>query len=146
MPEATTAVEPTGFAAALALAIAVETAWASLRPGALVRRPRLEIDPSTEPRLPARDPATEAPAHAVVRYRRGVRTGCAAPEAVQRTLLAVGRPIALASAMLVLGFGSVAVSEFATLRQFGVLSAWTLGVCALADLVLLPALLVRSRT
>jgi predicted RND superfamily exporter protein len=47
--------------------------------------------------------------------------------------------------MLVLGFASVAASEFATLRQFGVLSAWTLAVCAATDLVLLPALLVRAR-
>ena len=47
--------------------------------------------------------------------------------------------------LLVLGFGSVACSGFATLREFGLLSAWTLAVCILADLLLLPAVLVRWR-
>ena len=57
----------------------------------------------------------------------------------------MGRPVAVASVMLCLGFLSVAFSEFATLRQFGVLSAVTLGICAFTDLLLLPAILVRAR-
>jgi len=39
----------------------------------------------------------------------------------------------------------VAFSEFATLRQFGLLSAATMAVCAATDLLLLPAILVRAR-
>ena len=89
--------------------------------------------------------AIDDTAHTLVRYRFERRAGHDPQEAVRRATLAVGRPIALASLMLVLGFGSVAASEFATLRQFGLLSAWTLGVCAVTDLVLLPALLVRTR-
>ena len=45
----------------------------------------------------------------------------------------VGRPVAITTLTLCLGFLSVAFSEFATLRQFA------------ADLILLPALLVRAR-
>ncbi len=84
-------------------------------------------------------------AHYLVRYRGERWLGCAPEEAVRRCTRAVGRPIALASAMLILGFGSIAASEFATLRQFGVLSAYTLAVCIAADLWLLPAILVRLR-
>jgi predicted RND superfamily exporter protein len=89
--------------------------------------------------------AIDDTAHYLVRYRAERRAGAGPEEAVQRCTLVVGRPIALASAMLVLGFASVAASEFATLRQFGVLSAWTLAVCVVADLLLLPAILVRAR-
>jgi predicted RND superfamily exporter protein len=84
-------------------------------------------------------------AHYLVRYRGERRLGHAPEAAIARATRAVGRPISLAAAMLVLGFGSVALSEFATLRQFGLLSAWTLAVCILADLLLLPAMLVRWR-
>ncbi len=84
-------------------------------------------------------------AHYLVRYRAERRAGRAPEQAILRCTQAVGRPVALASAMLVLGFASVAASEFATLRQFGVLSAWTLAVCFVGDLLLLPALLVRAR-
>ncbi len=89
--------------------------------------------------------AIDDTAHYLVRYRAERRSGRGPQDAVLRTTCSVGRPIALASAMLVIGFASVAASEFATLRQFGMLSAWTLAVCAATDLVLLPALLVRLR-
>src|SRR5262245_9482358 len=84
-------------------------------------------------------------AHYLVRYRGERRLGCSPDEAIRRCTQMVGRPIALANAMLILGFGSVAASEFATLRQFGALSAYTLVVCIVADLLLLPAVLVRAR-
>jgi predicted RND superfamily exporter protein len=84
-------------------------------------------------------------AHYLVRYRAERRAGLGPEAAILRCTRAVGRPVALASAMLVLGFASVAASEFATLRQFGVLSAYTLLVCCVADLLLLPAILVRTR-
>lgn len=57
----------------------------------------------------------------------------------------VGRPIAIGTLMLVLGFGAVMASGFATLREFGLLSSVTMALCALTDLVLLPAILVRFR-
>jgi len=89
--------------------------------------------------------AIDATAHYLVRYRAERASGAVPAEAVSRTSRSVGRPIAIASAMLCLGFASVAVSEFATLREFGLLAALTMGICFLTDLLLLPALLVRWR-
>ena len=89
--------------------------------------------------------AIDATAHYLVRYRAERRAGAAPEEAVRATSLAVGRPVLLGAAMLALGFFAVAASEFATLRQFGVLTAFTMLVCAAGDLLLLPALLVRWR-
>ena len=47
--------------------------------------------------------------------------------------------------MLACGFLAVAASQFATLREFATLSSFTVMLCALCDLMLLPALLVRLR-
>ncbi len=83
--------------------------------------------------------------HYMVRYGRERNAG-ATPEAAARAATRrVGRPIAITSLMLVLGFGIVMASAFATLTEFGGLAAWTMASCLLADLVLLPALLVRVR-
>jgi predicted RND superfamily exporter protein len=89
--------------------------------------------------------AIDATAHYVIRYRGERLAGYGPEEAVLRTTASVGRPVAIASAMLAVGFLAVAFSEFATLRQFGQLTALTMTVCALTDLTLLPALLVRLR-
>ena len=47
--------------------------------------------------------------------------------------------------MLSLGFAVIALSSFATLREFGVLFAVTMVICLATDLVLLPALIARLR-
>jgi len=83
--------------------------------------------------------------HFLVRYRRERRRGASPEAAARRTGLAVGRAIVITSAMLAAGFGVIALSGFATLREFGLLFAATVGLCVVADLVLLPALLVRLR-
>ena len=64
-------------------------------------------------------------------------------EAIRETGRRVGRAIAITSLMLCVGFGVVALSGFASLREFGLLSALTMLLCAVADLVLLPAVLAR---
>jgi len=89
--------------------------------------------------------AIDATAHYLVSYRAERRRGRSPEEAVQSTGVRVGRPVAIASTMLMLGFLSIAFSEFASLRQFAFLSAFTMLVCCLADLTLLPALLLRWR-
>jgi predicted RND superfamily exporter protein len=89
--------------------------------------------------------AIDGTAHYTIRFRAERLLGASRDEAVMRTTLAVGRAISIASAMLILGFLAVCFSEFATLRQFGWLSAFTMAVCGLADLTLTPALLVRAR-
>jgi predicted RND superfamily exporter protein len=64
---------------------------------------------------------------------------------VRACLLEVGRPIVMTSLMLMLGFLVVLASGFATLREFGYLTAVTMAICLAADLLLLPALLARAR-
>jgi len=90
--------------------------------------------------------AVDDTVHFLVRYGRERRRGLSPEEAALLSARRTGRAIAITSLMLMAGFLVVAFSSFATLRQFGILSAATMGVCLLADLVLLPALLVRTRS
>ncbi len=83
--------------------------------------------------------------HFLVRYRRARRAGRDAAAASRECVREVGRPIAITSVMLVLGFAVVALSGFETLSEFGALIGLTMGVCLATDLVLLPAILVRAR-
>jgi len=83
--------------------------------------------------------------HFLVRYLGERRTGAQPEEAARRCSIHVGRPVAITSVMLILGFLVIAFSEFATLREFGVLSALTMAICLGTDLILLPAILVRAK-
>jgi predicted RND superfamily exporter protein len=51
----------------------------------------------------------------------------------------------ISALMLMAGFLTITVSGFATIREFGWLSALTMAVCLAADLLMLPALLARAR-
>ena len=83
--------------------------------------------------------------HLLVRYREERAAGHGPESAVRQCLRSVGRPVAITSLMLAAGFLTISFSEFATLREFGVLTATTMGLCLATDLVLLPALLLRAR-
>ncbi|HET6304204.1 MAG TPA: MMPL family transporter [Myxococcota bacterium] len=83
--------------------------------------------------------------HTLVRYRSERRAGLSPEAAVLLTTRRVGRPIATTSLVLVAGFLVIALSGFATLREFGALSALTMTICLVCDLTLLPALLARTR-
>jgi hypothetical protein len=82
-------------------------------------------------------------AHYLFRWKHERRLRADAADAIDETTRRVGRAIAITSVMLCLGFGVIALSGFASLREFGWLSALTLGICVVADLTLLPALLAR---
>jgi hydrophobe/amphiphile efflux-3 (HAE3) family protein len=88
--------------------------------------------------------AVDDTVHYLVRYRAERRAGHAPDVANRICVRRIGRPIAITSAMLMAGFLVVGLSSFATLRQFGLLSAATMGLCLMSDLVLLPALLRRT--
>ncbi len=62
--------------------------------------------------------------------------------ALTRTMAAVGRPIVFTSAVLTLGFWIFCVSDFLGTRNFGFLTGVTVVVALLADLIVLPAVLV----
>jgi predicted RND superfamily exporter protein len=89
--------------------------------------------------------AIDGTVHWVVRYRRERDDGTSPEAAAVVATRTIGRPIAVATAMLCVGFAVVALSSFATLRQFGGLASVTMAVCMASDLVLLPALVVRFR-
>ena len=84
--------------------------------------------------------------HFLVAYQRLRATGKSTPaEAARHCILLVGRPIVMTTVMLIVGFLVMLSSGFATLREFGYLTAFTMAICLLSDLVLLPALLVKLR-
>ncbi len=83
--------------------------------------------------------------HFIVRYRRERERGAAPEQAAARSGRRVGRPIAVTSVMLCAGFLVLTASRFASLQEFGVLCAATMAICLVTDLVLLPAVLIRTR-
>ncbi|MCC6765267.1 MAG: MMPL family transporter [Deltaproteobacteria bacterium] len=89
--------------------------------------------------------AIDDTAHFIVNYQRLRATGLAAPEAAATCLRELGTPIVTTSLMLTAGYLVLTLSGFATLRQFGWLSALTIQICLWGDLLMLPALLSRVR-
>jgi predicted RND superfamily exporter protein len=83
--------------------------------------------------------------HFLNAYRSERDAGSSPDEAARLALQHVGRAIAITSAMLVAGFASICLSGFATIREFGALTATVMAVCLVTDLLLFPALLVRFR-
>ena len=83
--------------------------------------------------------------HYIVRYRAERHRGAGPQAAAKLATRFVGRPIAITTAVLSLGFLMVTLSDFATLQEFGLLSALTMAICLVTDLILLPAILVRAR-
>lgn len=83
--------------------------------------------------------------HFLVAYQERRGRGLSPDDASRETIAQVGRPIIMTSVMLVVGFLVILASGFATLQEFGYLTAVTMAICLSTDLVLLPALLVRIR-
>jgi len=89
--------------------------------------------------------AIDDTAHFLVGYRHRRTQGMPCERAAADCVQALGLPIVTTSLMLVAGFLVLTLSGFATLKEFGYLSALTMFICLSADLVLLPAVLVRER-
>ena len=89
--------------------------------------------------------AVDDTAHFLVGYRQRRQGGMAVVEATTACVTTLGRPIVTTSLMLITGFLVLSLSGFATLREFGYLTALTMLTCLGADLLLLPAILVRAR-
>jgi hydrophobe/amphiphile efflux-3 (HAE3) family protein len=84
-------------------------------------------------------------AHYLAAYQRNRGTGLAPAAAAAATTASLGRPIVSTSIMEIGGLAVLALSNFATIREFGYLSATTMLVCLATDLMMTPALLVRGR-
>ncbi len=89
--------------------------------------------------------ALDDTAHFIVNYQRMRTEGLAAADAAAQCLRELGLPIVTTSVMLTAGYLVLTLSGFATLRQFGWLSALTIQICLWGDLLMLPALLARTR-
>jgi predicted RND superfamily exporter protein len=89
--------------------------------------------------------AIDDTAHFIVNYQRIRAGGAPPPEAAATCLRQLGPPIVTTSLMLTAGYLVLTLSGFATLRQFGWLSALTIQICLWGDLLMLPALLTRAR-
>ena len=80
--------------------------------------------------------------HFLSHYRRERRRGSRAEQAVRWSISHTGRPIILTSIILTLGFLALAAGSFAPSIYFGVVTAAIIGLALLADLLLMPAILL----
>ena len=80
--------------------------------------------------------------HFLLKYRRARREGLPPPAAVVRTMRRVGLALVVTSLAIGAGFATFATSGFLVNQHFGALSALTLAAALLADLLLLPPLLL----
>ena len=83
--------------------------------------------------------------HYVARYCQEVRSGLSPEEAVQRTTERTGRAILYTSAVLMLGFGVLYTSAFPPNHSFAVLAGSVIVAAVIADLFVLPAMLLFFR-
>lgn len=80
--------------------------------------------------------------HFLFRYREERRSGAGREEAVARTYREAGRPIVFATLVLALGFAVLATSGSQSIAYFGIVAALAIVGAMVADLVLLPVLLL----
>ncbi len=82
--------------------------------------------------------------HLATRFRDFRQSGKSAPEAMDSALEVVLPALVLTTAGVALGFAVLGLSEFTLVRNLGMITAFLVTLCLLADLTLLPALLVRG--
>ncbi|RMH74067.1 MAG: hypothetical protein D6675_00925, partial [Gemmatimonadetes bacterium] len=68
--------------------------------------------------------------------------GRSLPEAIRQTLLTTGKAMIFTSVILFFGFGILLTSNFTGTSVFGLLTSITLFVALLADLMVLPTLIL----
>ncbi len=81
--------------------------------------------------------------HAVTGFSARWRDGAPARAALDSAYRVVTPPLVYTTAVVALGFAVLGASDFAFIRNLGVLTAGLMLLCLLADLLLLPALLSR---
>ncbi len=80
--------------------------------------------------------------HYLHRLRHELRREPDLRAAMSRTLAVVGRPIVFTTVVLTAGFGVFGFSDFLGTRNFGLLTGLTVMVALVADLLVLPAVLI----
>lgn len=84
--------------------------------------------------------------HVLHRFREQRSHGLAPLAALERVYQSGARAVVITSLVLAVGFGAGAVGRLATSVEFGALAALTIVTAFFADLILLPAILVRTST
>jgi hypothetical protein len=80
--------------------------------------------------------------HLLTYFKRSRMAGAAAPEAIRHAVLFAGRPVVTTSAALAIGFLSLVTSSWQTVSSFGFFVAIGILGALLANLFVLPALVV----
>lgn len=83
--------------------------------------------------------------HFLFRYRTERQSGHSREEAVGRTYRETGRSVVFASMVLALGFAVLATSSSQSIKYFGIVASLSIVGAMLADLLLLPVLLLFGR-
>lgn len=80
--------------------------------------------------------------HYLVHFQRSFHRGLPIPEAARQSLMNAGGPMIAAAIALAVGFLVFGFSRFVPVAHFGLLSAFIMGVNLLADIFLLPTLML----
>ena len=83
--------------------------------------------------------------HYLIKYRQELKKGKSNLYALKRTSLSTGKAIILTSIILCMGFISLSASEFTSTYYVGILISMALTTAVIADLILLPILLLRRK-
>ncbi len=86
--------------------------------------------------------ATDDTIHFISRFKLELQKNTSALRAFKRTYAETGKPVFLTTLILLGGFISLVLSDFESIRLFGLLTCLTLLVALLAEIVLLPVLLM----
>ena len=83
--------------------------------------------------------------HFLIQYQRNKKNGVGMLENIEDVIKRKGTAILLSSLILSIGFGVMAFSRFVPTMHFGILSAVIMLSAVVADLLLLPAMLMMKR-
>jgi predicted RND superfamily exporter protein len=81
--------------------------------------------------------------HLLGKLRIELRKGRSLPVAMKRSVISTGKAVIITSIMLCSGFIALVMSDFASVFYMGLLVSLTLALAVVADLLLLPVLVVR---
>lgn len=88
--------------------------------------------------------AVDDTVHVLSALSRHRRAGISITSAVKRAIVETGNPIVIGGVVLAVGFAAVTVSSVPSLASFGRLACAAVAAATVAELILLPALLVVS--
>ena len=86
--------------------------------------------------------AVDDTVHVLAALARRRRPGVSMASAIRRAVAEIGNPIVLGGVVLAVGFAAVTVSSVPSLSGFGILACTAVAAATVAELVMLPAILV----